>query len=83
MVGRGAGSGRMKARLRRKTRSAQTVFGTTGEAGTSRRRTSTAIVDDEEVEKLQYGCHENARRRLYSVYQSKQHFDAEEKYSEL
>jgi hypothetical protein len=83
MVGRGAGSGRMKARLRRETRSAQTVFSATGEAGASRRRTSTTIVDNEEKVRAQYGCHENARGRFHSLSQSKQYFDVKGKYNEL
>jgi hypothetical protein len=47
MVGRGAGSGRMKARLRRETRFARTVLSATGEVGEPRHRTSAAIVDDD------------------------------------
>jgi hypothetical protein len=45
-VGRGAGSGRIEARLRRETRFAQTVWSATGEAGRPRCRTPTAIADD-------------------------------------
>jgi hypothetical protein len=64
MVGRGAGSGRMEARLRQETRFGTDFLYATGEAGSRLCRTSAAIVDDNAEEKGQYGGHENTRRQL-------------------